>query len=543
MTTRPDTQPRAARTLQWLALPILLLAGCVSVPPTTAVLAPEAPPVVVAAPVAAAAGASAPAAEVAAAAPAEEQVAAPVPVDPLRPEVRLDLDARAARVDLWERVRRGFSMPDLDSDLVRDRERWYATRPDYVARMTERGGRYLFHIVEELDKRGMPTELALLPFIESAYNPQAMSVARASGMWQFIPSTGRDFELKQNVFRDDRRDVLASTRAALDYLQKLYGMFGDWHLALAAYNWGEGSVQRAIAKNQRAGRPTDYMSLRMPAETQGYVPKLQAVKNIVSRPASFNLQLPELYNHPYFLSVPIEHDIDVVLAIRLAGMSSDEFQNLNPQMNRPVILAAGTPQILLPYDNANRFVRELPQHRGPLTSWTTWIAPRTMKSAEAAHAVGMPEEEFREVNRIPARMVIKSGSTLVVPRRNAMIADVSSTVADNATIMLAPDAPPLRKVSLRAGKNDSVDSVAKRYRVSPAQVAEWNSVGSGAKFPAGKTIVVYVPNKARPPTTQASTRSGGPRSPQPTRVATGATAKGSKPTKTTVTHKHVVAKN
>jgi len=357
-------------------------------------------------------------------------------------------------------------------------------------------------------------------------------------MWQFIPSTGRDFELKQNVFRDDRRDVLASTRAALDYLQKLYGMFGDWHLALAAYNWGEGSVQRAIAKNQRAGRPTDYMSLRMPAETQGYVPKLQAVKNIVSRPASFNLELPELYNHPYFLSVPIEHDIDVVLAIRLAGMTSDEFQNLNPQMNRPVILAAGTPQILLPYDNANRFVRELPQYRGPLTSWTTWIAPKTMKSAEAAHAVGMPEEEFREVNRIPARMVIKAGSTLVVPRRNAMIADVSSTVADNATIMLAPDAPPLRKVSLRAGKNDSVDSVAKRYRVSTAQVAQWNDVGIGAKFPAGHTIVVYVPNKA-----PASTGSGGPRSPHPTRVATSGTAKGSKPTKTTVTHKHVVAKN
>ncbi len=149
-------------------------------------------------------------------------------------------------------------MSDLDNEAVRAQERWYASRPDYVARMTERGGRYLFYIVEELDKRGMPTELALLPFIESAYNPQAISVARASGMWQFIPSTGRDFELKQNVFRDDRRDVLASTRAALDYLQKLYGMFGDWHLALAAYNWGEGSVQRAVAKNQRAGLPTDY---------------------------------------------------------------------------------------------------------------------------------------------------------------------------------------------------------------------------------------------------------------------------------------------
>ncbi|HSC64450.1 MAG TPA: transglycosylase SLT domain-containing protein [Caldimonas sp.] len=542
MTIRRDTQPPAARTWHWLAVPILLLAGCVSVPPTTPVLAPEAPPVVVASPTPAAASAPASGVEVASAAPSDEQVAAPVPVDPLRPEVRLDLDSRAARVDLWERVRRGFAMPDIDSDLVRDRERWYAARPDYVARMTERGGRYLFYIVEELDKRGMPTELALLPFIESAYNPQAMSVARASGMWQFIPSTGRDFELKQNVFRDDRRDVLASTRAALDYLQKLYSMFGDWHLALAAYNWGEGSVQRAIAKNQRAGLPTDYMSLRMPAETQGYVPKLQAVKNIVTRPASFNLQLPELYNHPYFLSVPIEHDIDVVLAIRLAGTSNDEFLNLNPQMNRPVILAAGTPQILLPYDNANRFVRELPQHRGPLTSWTTWIAPKSMKSAEAAHAVGMPEEEFREVNKIPARMIIKAGSTLLVPRRNnTMIADVSSTVADNATIMLSPDAPPLRKVSLRAGKHDSVESVAKRYRVSAAQVAQWNDVGSGAKFASGQTIVVYVPNKARAASTAMA--SGGPRSPHGSRVAATGSAKGSKSGKTTVTHKHVVAKN
>ena len=548
MTTRPDTQPRAAaRTLHWLALPILLLAGCVSVPPTTAVLAPEAP-VAVAVPVPVASdpaqsGAPASSPVAAAASQADEQVAAPVPVDPLRPEVRLDLDDRAARVDLWERVRRGFAMPDLDSDLVRDRERWYASRPDYVARMTERGGRYLFYIVEELEKRGMPTELALLPFIESAYNPQAMSVARASGMWQFIPSTGRDFELKQNVFRDDRRDVLASTRAALDYLQKLHGMFGDWHLALAAYNWGEGSVQRAIAKNQRAGLATDYMSLRMPAETQGYVPKLQAVKNIVSRPASFNLQLPELYNHPYFLSVPIEHDIDVVLAIRLAGMTSDEFQNLNPQMNRPVILAAGTPQILLPYDNANRFVRELPQHRGPLTTWTTWIAPKTMKSAEAAHAAGMAEEEFREVNRIPARMVIKSGSTLLVPRRNAMIADVSSTVADNATIMLAPDAPPLRKIALRAGRRDSVESIAKRYRVSVAQVAQWNDVGTGAKFAPGKTVVVYVAGKARAGAATASTRTAGARGAHRTRVAATGSSKSGKPARGAPAHKHVVARN
>jgi membrane-bound lytic murein transglycosylase D len=212
---------------------------------------------------------------------AEPEGPAPTPpaVDPLRPDVRLDLDDRAAQLDLWSRLRAGFAMPELDTALVRDRERWYATRPDYVQRMTERGSRYLFHIVEEVEKRGMPTELALLPFIESAFNPQAMSSAKASGMWQFMPATGRNFELRQNVFRDDRRDVLASTRAALDYLGKLHGMFGDWQLALAAYNWGEGNVQRAIARNRRAGLPTNSARLRMPDETRLYLPKLQAVKN------------------------------------------------------------------------------------------------------------------------------------------------------------------------------------------------------------------------------------------------------------------------
>jgi len=544
MTIPTETQPQsAARTLRWLVLPILLLVGCATAPPSPS------PPEVVATTASPAPSATGETVKAAAAdtpsmdvAPAEsdEIVVAPVPVDPLRPDVHLDLDDRAARVDLWERVRRGFAMPDLDNDLVRDRERWYASRPDYVARMTERGGRYLFYIVEELDKRGMPTELALLPFIESAYNPQAMSVARASGMWQFIPSTGRDFELKQNVFRDDRRDVLASTRAALDYLQKLHGMFGDWHLALAAYNWGEGSVQRAIAKNQRAGLATDYQSLRMPAETQGYVPKLQAVKNIVARPASFNLALPELMNHPYFLSVPIEHDIDVALAVKLAGLPIDEFQNLNPQMNRPVILAAGTPQLLLPYDNANRFVRELPLHRGPLATWTAWLVPKTMKPADAARAAGMDEEQFREVNRIPARMLISSGSTLLVPRSNASLADVSSAVADNATMMLVADAPSLRKTSLRAGRSDSVESIARRYRVSAAQIAQWNSVGAGAKFALGQTVVVYVATKSRKPTIVAASMRTAHGHVASTRVAATSAARSARSGRAAAPmHKHV----
>ena len=547
MTTRPEAQPdAAARILRWLALPVLLLAGCASAPVSTPSPSPSAPVAVATpAPVSndvAQAAVDAAAMKSLGASPANEVVAAPVPVDPLRPDVRLDLDDRAARVDLWERVRRGFAIPDLDSDLVRERERWYATRPDYVARMTERGGRYLFHIVEELDKRHMPTELALLPFIESAYNPQAMSVARASGMWQFIPSTGRDFELKQNVFRDDRRDILASTRAALDYLQKLQRMFGDWHLALAAYNWGEGSVQRAIAKNQRAGLPTDYQSLRMPIETQGYVPKLQAVKNIIARPASFGLKLPELLNHPYFLSVPIEHDIDVGLAIQLAGIPIDEFQSLNPQMNRPVILAAGTPQLLLPYDNANRFVRDLPLHRGPLATWTAWVAPKTMKAAEAAHAAGMSDEQFREVNRIPARMLIKSGSTLLVPRGSALIADVTSSVADNSTMMLTPDGPTLRKVSLRAGKRDNVESVARRYRVSAAQVAQWNSIGASARFAPGQSIVVYVAQKSGKGTiSSTSTRTAKAHGARSAKLASSGSKSSARAAhaKATATHKHV----
>jgi membrane-bound lytic murein transglycosylase D len=385
---------------------------------------------------------------------------------------RLDPVQDAERGDLWLRVRSGFTMPDLDNDFVHKWEQWYARDPAYVQRMTERGGRYLFHVMEEIEKRNMPAELALLPFIESAFNPQAMSHARASGMWQFMPATGKDFELRQNIFRDDRRDVLASTRAALDYLQRLHGLFNDWHLALAAYNWGQGNVTKALERNRKAGLPLDYENLRMPNETREYVPKLQAVKNIVLKPQNFGLSLPAFDNHPFFLSVAIERDIDVELAAKLAGLSLEEFQQLNPQMNQPVILAAGTPRVLLPYDNANRFLQQMALHRGAMASWTAWVAPKTLKPAEAAHITGMNEALLREVNRIPPRMLVKVGSTLLVPRAAHSQVDVTEHVADNAMLSLAQEPRPLRKVSFRAGRQGTKENAMGAPAARPVSQAK-----------------------------------------------------------------------
>jgi membrane-bound lytic murein transglycosylase D len=383
-------------------------------------------------------------------------------------------------------------MPDLDSNLVRDREQWYTARPDYIFRMTDRSRKYLFHIVEELEMRGMPTELALLPFVESAFNPQAVSSAKAAGMWQFMPATGKSFELKQNAFRDDRRDVLASTRAALDYLQKLYGMFGDWHLALAAYNWGEGSVGRAISKNKKAGLGTGYPDLTMPMETRFYVPKLQAIKNIVSNPQTFNSTLPLIENHPYFQSVTIRRDIDVTLAAKLAEVPLDDFKALNPSINKPVIMASGTPQILLPWDNAAVFQNNLEGYSGGrLASWTVWVAPTTLRAADAAKRVGMGEAEFRAINNIPARMLIRPGSSLLVPRAAHMENDVTGHVADNGQISLAPEVV-LRRITVRAVKGDSVASIARKYKTTAANVAQWNQVSSTAAFKPKQQVVLFV---------------------------------------------------
>lgn len=361
--------------------------------------------------------------------------------------------------DVWGRIRTGYAIPDISNELVTKHVTWYATRPDYIARTTQRASRYLFHVVTELEKRSMPTELALLPFIESAFNPQALSSANAAGMWQFVPGTGRDFNLKQTAFKDDRRGVLASTDAALTYLQRLYDMFGDWQLALAAYNWGEGSVQKAIKRNQAAGKPTDFESLAelMPAETRNYVPKLQAVKNIIANPAQYGLSLPLIDNQPYFTAVDKTSDIDLTIAAHLAELSVDEFKALNPQFNRPVITGGEQTKILLPQENAAKFHLNLAQWGRALSTWTTHKVTSARERIDAlASRFHTTSEVLRQANNIPQKSVLKAGSTILVPKISTSAnIDIAPDVADNATVAFEAE---------RAGKSAKGYKLAKGHK-------------------------------------------------------------------------------
>jgi len=377
------------------------------------------------------------------------------------------MDLTTPPISLWTRIRLGFGLPDVVSPLVREQEEWYASRPDYIRRTIARSSRYLHYIVEEVQKRGMPTEIALLPFIESAYNPVAYSRAHAAGIWQFIPSTGKDYGLQQNFWYDGRRDVMAATSAALDYLQKLYDMFGSWDLALASYNWGEGAVGRAIARNQARGLPTDYMSLAMPNETRYYIPKLQAVKNIIANPAQYGIELADVPNQPYFTTVTINKHIDVKRAATLAGMPLEEFTSLNPAYNRPVIRAIREQTLLLPTDRADIFRENFENHGQSLVSWQAY----TLKPGETLERIALRHRisvaELRQINSIAGKRRVGPGSTLLVPAGAGATPHLPDLPAPRTIVAVSPKKPasfvqtvrkgsttkaaPLRKVSAHAG--------------------------------------------------------------------------------------------
>jgi len=347
--------------------------------------------------------------------------------DPSR-EVKDDLppiptiDLTTPPDDLWQRMRNGFSMPDLDSPLVAERQAWYLNRPELLKRIFERSRRYLHHIVGELEKRGMPTELALLPIVESSFNPLAYSSARALGMWQFIPATGKNYKLQQNWWFDQRRDIVASTSAALDYLQYIYEMHGDWHLALASYNWGEGAVGRAVAKNRAKGLPTDYQSLKMPGETRYYVPKLQAIKNIIAQPQLFGISLEPIPNRPYFGTVERSEKMDIALAARLAEIPVEEFIALNPAYSRPVMPTVANSPLVLPAEKVQTFLDNLQSHEAqdkPLSAWLTHTLKKGEKLDGVAARFGLSTAKLKQLNGINARTKVVPGFALLVPGKEA----------------------------------------------------------------------------------------------------------------------------
>jgi len=380
---------------------------------------------------------------------------------------------------LWERIVKGYAIPDLvDDPLVAKWEQFYADRPDYVSRIVDRSRRYLYHIVSEIESRQMPLDLALLPMIESAMNPNAYSRARAAGIWQFIPSTGRHYGLDQNFWVDSRRDIVAATDSALDYLAKIHEDFDDWQLALAGYNWGEGNVAKAVAKNKAQGKPADYASLKMPAETRNYLPKLQAVKNIVRDPEKYGLVLADVPDSPYFTIVKTTRKMDVKVAADLAEMSVDEFLTLNPQHNRPVIAGGDEQSILLPIDRAEMFAAKLELSQQPLVSWQAYRTKPGETVSQVAARFDLPPESLRAVNGLGKRTTLPAGHALLVPAQRPSDATVDSLV--NTVFTTVPSG---RTFYHTVRRGESLSTIARRYQVTTDDLRRWNGMAqSGVKI-------------------------------------------------------------
>ena len=393
--------------------------------------------------------------------------------------------------DVWQRIRNGFAMSEMNSPLIVKHQTWYASRPDYMARMTERAQRYLYFIIEEVERRGMPTEIALLPMIESAFHPGAYSVARASGIWQFIPSTGKNFGMQQNWWYDGRRDIVSATNGALDYLQKLHDMFGDWELALAAYNCGENAVQRAQQRNRKRGLPTNYASLKLPKETRNYLPKLLAVKNIINNPDRFGLVLQPIANRPYFAPVVTARHIDVKLAAELADVTLDEFLALNPAHNRPVILQENADVLLLPVGKVETFRTNLENYSEPLVSWQAYKSKKGERLDKLAPKFGLSLASLRSINGLSPLAKLSNGQALLVPLNG----ENAENEFEAFNIQLVPfDRSLATAVRHTVRKGDTLSSIARRYHVSLTKLKSWNR---GAKtLRIGQKIHVAQPGRS-----------------------------------------------
>jgi len=394
--------------------------------------------------------------------------------------------------DLWQRIRVGFILDALDSPLVAEHEEWYASRPEYIKRFVDRGSRYLHYIVGEVEKRHMPMEIALLPVVESGFNPKAFSRSKAAGLWQFMPATGKNYGLSQDWWKDNRRDVIAATDAALNYLERLHNMFGSWELALAAYNCGEGCVGRAISYNQKRGLPTDYSSLSLPVETRNYVPKLFAVKNIVLAPTNYGIELESVPDTPYFTEVQAPTKIDVKVAAKLAGMSEADFVALNPAHNKPV--AAGTGTFILPVDRAEAFRSNLDAYDKPLVSWTTYQAKRgeSVDAIAKHHNVAMSQlKSANDEMKLDKKSRLRVATAIMVPMKagaSPQLIKVAQVSAVTPSSALARGAPMPASASLRlytVRHGDTLYSIAQRHRTGVDALLHLNRLTASVKLQPG----------------------------------------------------------
>lgn len=410
-----------------------------------------------------------------------------------------ELGANAApapqQADLFERIREGFALTDVERGEIDTELNWYASHPSYLDRTFKRGERYLYHIVKELEARKMPLELALLPVVESAFNPVAYSRARASGLWQFIPATGKRYGLKQNWYYDGRRDVVAATGAALDYLQFLAAEFdGDWLLAVAAYNCGEMNVARAIARNKAAGKPTDFFSLSLPRETRAYVPKLLAMRRIVDNPASHGLAFAPIADQPYFAKVDVAGQIDLNVAAELADLSKDELLALNPAFNHWVTDPDGPFHLLVPIDREARLrtaIAALPEEKRVRVVYHRVHRGDTLGGIAAKYGVSVAE--LKATNRMRGTLIHPGQDLLVkaAPRDPGQNAANDGIVRTAAVDRPATNRRTKSKHVVRQG--DSLWGIARQYGVSLDQLTARNELDSGSTLSVGQ--VLYLPGE------------------------------------------------
>lgn len=415
--------------------------------------------------------------------------------------------APAEFADLLDRIRVGYGLPQAQHYAVEREIEWYRSRPDFLDRTFRRGSRYLHYIVTEIERREMPLELALLPVVESAFNPVAYSRSRASGLWQFIPSTGKHYGLDQNWWIDERRDVLLATDAALTYLKYLHNYFnGDWYLAIAAYNGGEGTVSRAVKRNAEAGRPTDFFSLDLKAETRDYVPKLLAISRIVADPAAYGLQFEPIANQPYFGIVDPGKQVHLGEAADLAGISRDDMFALNPAFNRMTTPPNGPHRLLLPVAQVEPFRAAILSEDGAQRVASTAVAPppdtrhrvqRGENLTSIARRYGVPVATLKQANNLRGA-TIHPGDTLVIPGVPSASPD---PVAAAAVAEARPDISaqlPERQPAAAPGKprvytvkrGDTLWGVARKHGVTVPALASANGLSSKSQLTAGSRLEI-----------------------------------------------------